>query len=403
VIGDNKGLRPQGKPFDSFLPLMGLTQLGMQGPIRWPLWLVYAFAVALPLATLLIRMGMDVAFGQRPLLILFLLPIILSAYGGGFGPGMVSTLVAAGSVNYFLIPPIHTFHITQAVDLEQWIILIVNGTFISVLSQALHRSWRRAETERLLQADTLASIGDAVINADLQGRITLLNPEAERLTGWTHQEAVGQPLAAVFRIVNELTREPEEDPASRILESGKMADLANHTVLLARDGRGIPIEESVAPVRRPDGTIVSRVLVFHNCSDKRKAQNALREREEHYRSLFDNMLNGLAYCKMLFEQDEPKDFTYLEVNSAFESLTGLKNVSGKKVSEVIPGLRESDPKLFEIYGRVALTGTPERFETYVEALGMWFSISVYSPQKEYFVAVFDVITERKRARWPWAT
>ena len=72
-------------------------------------------------------------------------------------------------------------------------------------------------------------------------------------------------------------------------------------------------------------------------------------------------------------------------------------MKGKKVSEVIPGIRESDPQLFEAYGRVALTGIPERFETYVKALEMWFSVSVYSPQKEYFVALFDVITERKRA------
>ena len=72
-------------------------------------------------------------------------------------------------------------------------------------------------------------------------------------------------------------------------------------------------------------------------------------------------------------------------------------MTGKNVSEVIPGIRQSDPELFEIYGRVALTGPPERFETYVEALGMWFSIAVYSPAKEYFVAIFDVITERKRA------
>jgi PAS domain S-box-containing protein len=100
---------------------------------------------------------------------------------------------------------------------------------------------------------------------------------------------------------------------------------------------------------------------------------------------------------MLFEGDRPQDFIYLDVNSAFETLTGLKNVVGKKVSEVIPGIRESDPELFEIYGRVALTGVPERFETHVESLGMWFSISVYSPRRECFVAVFDVITERKRA------
>ena len=109
------------------------------------------------------------------------------------------------------------------------------------------------------------------------------------------------------------------------------------------------------------------------------------------------MLNGYAYCRMLFEAGEPRDFIYLNVNRAFETLTGLRDVIGKKVSEVIPGLRESDPELFEIYGRVATTGIPAQFETYVEALGMWFSISVYSPRKEHFVAVFDVITERKEA------
>ena len=130
---------------------------------------------------------------------------------------------------------------------------------------------------------------------------------------------------------------------------------------------------------------------------RRTAEKALRESEALYRSLFNNMLNGFAYCRMLFEQNQPKDFIFLSVNGAFETLTGLKDVIGKRMLEVIPGIRESDPELFEVYGRVALTGTPERFETYVEALGMWFSISVYSPREEHFVAVFDVITERKRA------
>ena len=109
------------------------------------------------------------------------------------------------------------------------------------------------------------------------------------------------------------------------------------------------------------------------------------------------MLNGFAYCQMLVEEGLPLDFIYLEVNRAFETLTGLKEVVGKKVSEVIPGIQESDPELLERYGRVAVTGIPETFETYVEALKMWFSISVYSPQKGYFVSVFDVITDRKRA------
>ena len=100
---------------------------------------------------------------------------------------------------------------------------------------------------------------------------------------------------------------------------------------------------------------------------KLQGDEALRESQEHYRSLFNNMLNGFAYCKMLFEQNQPTDFIYLEVNSAFETLTGLKDVIGKRVSEVIPGIRESDPKVLELYGRVALTGTSEQFEAYVKA------------------------------------
>jgi two-component system cell cycle sensor histidine kinase/response regulator CckA len=122
----------------------------------------------------------------------------------------------------------------------------------------------------------------------------------------------------------------------------------------------------------------------------------MRESREYYRHLFDNMLNGLAHCKVLSDGPPPHDFVYLEVNAAFESLTGLKNVTGKKVSEVIPGIREADPALLNLYSKVALTGQPQRFERYVEALKMWLSVSVYSPEMGHFMTVFDVITEQKR-------
>jgi len=114
-------------------------------------------------------------------------------------------------------------------------------------------------------------------------------------------------------------------------------------------------------------------------------------------TIVENMLNGMAYCKMLFEDGQPSDFIYLYTNPAFESLTGLSGVIGKRVTDAIPGIRETDPLSFEIYGRVARGGKPEKFETHVEALGTWFSVTVYSPKPEHFVAVFDVITEHKQA------
>lgn len=123
----------------------------------------------------------------------------------------------------------------------------------------------------------------------------------------------------------------------------------------------------------------------------------IKESEGRYRSLFENMLDGFAYCRMLFQEDLPVDFIYLDVNKSFYNLTGLQNVIGKKVTEVIPGIKESHPELFEIYGRVALTGQPERFDIEFKPLDMWLNVSVYSHKKGYFIAVFDNITSRKRA------
>ena len=127
-----------------------------------------------------------------------------------------------------------------------------------------------------------------------------------------------------------------------------------------------------------------------------QTQPELEKNETYLRSLFEHMLTGFAHCEMIFDAaGTPIDFRYLEVNPMFEKLTGLKDVTGKLVSEVIPGVRTSDPKLFEIYGRVATTGQSERFEIFLEALKIWFSISVYSVEKGFFTAVFDNITDRK--------
>jgi PAS domain S-box-containing protein len=137
-------------------------------------------------------------------------------------------------------------------------------TELTRLNASLHheREWFRV---------TLASIGDAAIATDIEGRVTLLNHTAEQLTGWSQAEAVGQPLTVVFRIVNEFTRRPVENPVAEVLRRGAIVGLANHTILLARDGTERPIDDSAAPIRDEKG-IIGVVLVFRDITDRHRAE-----------------------------------------------------------------------------------------------------------------------------------
>jgi PAS domain S-box-containing protein len=121
---------------------------------------------------------------------------------------------------------------------------------------------------------TLASIGDGVIVTDTRGVVTFLNPVAQQLTGWDPAEAAGQPLERVFRIVNELTRREAENPVTKALREGMIVGLANHTVLIARDGTERPIDDSAAPIRGDDGQVAGVVLVFRDVSEARRALDA---------------------------------------------------------------------------------------------------------------------------------
>ena len=142
------------------------------------------------------------------------------------------------------------------------------------------------------------------------------------------------------------------------------------------------------------------LAIIRDITERKNIEEALRKSKEEYTALFANMIDGFAYCQMLFDENgKPADFVYLQINDAFERITGLKRelVVGKNVTEAIPGVIEANPELFEIYGRVALTGKKEKFEVFFKPLSLWLNVSVYSPAKGYFAAVFVDITERKKA------
>jgi PAS domain S-box-containing protein len=146
--------------------------------------------------------------------------------------------------------------------------------------QELLRSEADLEDQKEWFRVTLASIGDGVIVTDEEGRVIMLNQEAERLTGWTGIDALLKPLPTVFRIINEESRHPVEDPVTKVFREKKVVGLANHTVLLSRQGAEWPIEDSAAPIHDAKGKVLGVVLVFHNATEMRRAQHTLKAYSE---------------------------------------------------------------------------------------------------------------------------
>jgi PAS domain S-box-containing protein len=244
---------------------------------------------------------------------------------------------------------------------------------------------------------TLTSIGDGVIAVDVDGRITFLNPIAVELTGWAPEEALGQPIGIVFQIINEKTRQPVENIVECSLRKQAVVTLANNTVMIAKDGREIPIEDSAAPIFGTAGNVLGVVLVFHDVTEKRRANQALLESEQRYRSLFNGMTEGFALHEIICDKNgRPCDYRFIEINPAFENLTGLKqeDVVGKLAKEVLPGI---ESYWIEAYGKVALTGQPAHLENFSATLNRHYEVFAYSPAPCQFAVIFMDITERRRA------
>jgi PAS domain S-box-containing protein len=251
-------------------------------------WQRYGMAAGSILVGWMAREALTTAVGPTALPFIFFFPAVaLSAWYGGLGPGLFTAAGSAVAAHWFFFGPVQgissVFAETAAVAA-----FLIGCLFIIGAAEAMHRARIRlaretAERERTvlesarvqnLLAATLASIGDGVIVTDARGNVTFLNATAERTTRWRNKDAVGRSLKEVFPIVNEASRESCADPVERVLSSGAVVGLGNHTILVAKDGTEVPIDDSAAPIRAGDGPIAGVVLVFRDVTEQRQADFA---------------------------------------------------------------------------------------------------------------------------------
>ncbi len=216
--------------------------------------------------------------------------------------------------------------------------LLVLGMLIALTSSFLvgRGIVKAEETLRI----TLTSIGDAVISTDDEGRVVSMNPVAESLTGWNNSEARGKPLIEVFNIINEQSRQSIENPVTKVLQDGQVVGLANHTILIAKDGMERSIDDSAAPIHNVTGNVIGVVLIFRDITERRIAERSMLENQTRQSAMLNTALDGIITIDHLG--------MILEFNPAAEQMFGYSRdeMLGREMAEfIIPrALRESHRK-----------------------------------------------------------
>ncbi len=246
---------------------------------------------------------------------------------------------------------------------------------------------------------TLASIGDAVITADIDGGVTFLNPVAQSLTGWTQEEAAGQPLDSVFRIINEESRQPVESPAVRALREGVVVGLANHSLLIAKDGTKRPIDDNAAPIRNERGEVAGVVLVFRETSERRRqedqvqdalayADNIIATMREPFlvlgKSLRVRTANRSFYRTFHVSQEETEGHYIYELGNGQWNIPGLLRLLEGVLSNSHPVHEFGVEHNFPAIGKKVMLLNASRFES-------------VDSQPDLILLAIEDITERKQA------
>ena len=318
----------------------------------------FALGLAAVLAAVLLRWVLDPLMGDALPLVTLFGAVAAAAWLGGYRVAILVTLIGYLACHYLFIPPRGHFNLSDRANIVGLVAYLFTCTLIIAFGEVARIAETRAHQRREIFRVTLHSIGDAVITTDTHGRITALNEVAESLTGWSRDDALGQPLDRVFNIVNEVTRQPVENPATRALREGVVVGLANHTLLIKKDGQECPIDDSAAPIRNELGYVSGCVLIFRDVTAQR-----LLDRDRANQLLTARLLASIVESSNDAIISKSLDGTIQSWNAAAERLFGFtaEQAVGKHISLIIPPERIAEEDA--IIARLKHGQRIEHFET----------------------------------------
>ncbi len=320
--------------------------------------IAYLLSLAALIAAVLLRWLLDPVMGNSLPLVTLFGAVAAAVWVGGYRPAVLVVLFGYAACNYFFIAPRNVLAFKGLTDIVGLTAYLFTCGIITLIGEAMHWAQREASTRREMLEVMLRSIGDAVITTDNEGRVTYVNRIAEALTGWLFDEAKGQPLDSVFRIVSESTRQPVESPASRALREGVVVGLANHTLLVRRDGTEIAIDDSAAPIRDEHGNVSGCVLIFRDFSSQRRRDQD-RAREFNTARLLASIVESSDDAIV----SKSLDGTIQSWNAGAERVFGhtAEQAIGRHISLVIPPERIAEED--EIVANLRAGRRIEHFET----------------------------------------
>ena len=359
----------------------------------------YALGFVAVIVAVLVRLLLDPVMGNNLPLVTLFGAVAAAVWLGGYRLAIPVTLLGYLASHYLFIEPRGSIDLTSSANLVGLVAYLFTCSLIIAFGQIAGVAHARATASRELFRVTLRSIGDAVITTDIEGRITYLNEVAEALTGWTQRDALGQPLERVFQIVNEVSRQAVESPATRALREGVVVGLANHTVLIKKDGQECPIDDSAAPIRDEQGHVSGCVLIFRDVTAQR-----LTQREKAEQLLTARLLASIVESSNDAIISKTLDGIIQSWNAAAEHLFGYTAAEavGKHISLVIPPERIAEED--QIIASLKAGKRIEHFETErMRSDGQHIVVSLtISPIRDESGAVVGAskiardITERRR-------